>query len=207
MSTAIEIRDRNLSQQILPWYRYAWPWFLISFPLTSVILGIGMFYLALQTNNSLVVDDYYKQGKAINQRIEKDQQASLLGLAATLTPGQEGLLIELNRHLPAGLPAELQARAMTLQEIFVPPMALSLRWVHVTQAKLDGSARAVSIGGGRYIVSGLNLPETGHYRLHIQPETEASWRIVGPSQDFMSSRSIQVNATSADQIFNSSQWQ
>lgn len=57
----------TITTDIKPWYRYGWPWFLMSFPAMAVVLGFHLLYLAMNTNNSLVVDDYYKQGKGINQ--------------------------------------------------------------------------------------------------------------------------------------------
>ena len=127
MSTAINTPIDDSDLQTKPWYRYGWPWFLISFPLISVLLGIMMVYLALTTNNALVVDDYYAEGKGINLRIERDRSASLLGLGATLTGTEEGLLLDLSRKMPA-LPEQLLAEATAMEAGFHWPTAMEMQW-------------------------------------------------------------------------------
>jgi len=52
---------------IQPWYKQFWPWFLISLPVTVMIVCGVIIYLSIsQGNFSMVVDDYYKRGKTIN---------------------------------------------------------------------------------------------------------------------------------------------
>lgn len=72
-----------------PWYKQFWPWFIIAIPGASVIMGISLVYVATQNKVSLVKDDYYKEGKAINQRIDKLVKARQLGLTATLSFSRE----------------------------------------------------------------------------------------------------------------------
>ena len=72
-----------------PWYKQLWPWIIIAIPGTSVIMGIALVYVATQNKVSLVKDDYYKDGKAINQRIDKLIRARELGLTATLSFSRE----------------------------------------------------------------------------------------------------------------------
>ncbi len=48
----------------VPWYRYKLVWMIIAIPAASVIAGINMIYLAVNTDDGLVVDDYYKEGMA-----------------------------------------------------------------------------------------------------------------------------------------------
>lgn len=67
-----------------PWYKQFWPWFLIALPSTSVVLGIMLVVIAANTDDSLVIDDYYKEGKAINAKLDKVIKARELGIAAEL---------------------------------------------------------------------------------------------------------------------------
>lgn len=53
------------------WYKQFWPWFLITIPVVSIILSVTMLNLAINTENSMVVDDYYKEGKGINLQLER----------------------------------------------------------------------------------------------------------------------------------------
>lgn len=68
-----------------PWYRQFWPWFLIAIPLSSVIMGVVMITLAVNGKDSLVRDDWYKDGMAINQRLDKRNLARQLGIKASIT--------------------------------------------------------------------------------------------------------------------------
>ena len=60
--------QQTAAEKFRPWYQQAWPWFLISLPASAVIGGIITLMLAVNSPNALVVDDYYKEGLAINQR-------------------------------------------------------------------------------------------------------------------------------------------
>jgi hypothetical protein len=58
-----------------PWYRQFWPWFLIALPATSVVAGLTTLAIAIRNQDSLVRDDWYKDGKAINQSLARDAEA------------------------------------------------------------------------------------------------------------------------------------
>lgn len=68
-----------------PWYRHRWPWILISVPAASVVLGIILITTAFNNPAILVVDNYYSEGRAINQSLELDHRAQALGLTADIT--------------------------------------------------------------------------------------------------------------------------
>ncbi len=68
-----------------PWFRQFWPWFLIAIPLSSVVMGIVMIKLAMGGKDSLVRQEWYKDGLAINQRVDKQLKAQELGIQASLT--------------------------------------------------------------------------------------------------------------------------
>lgn len=182
----------DTSRDNKPWYKQAWPWFIISIPATSVVLGLNLLYLASTTNNSLVVDDYYKQGKAINQRIERDHHANQLGLSAFINGSEEGILLQLEKDVvDAGSP-------------FVWPDTLSMRWIHVTQAHRDGATLLQHIGQGRYLAQSVHLPVDGRWRVHVQPAVEsqrvssnepsagAYWRLVSEQISFMVNPEIEI---------------
>jgi hypothetical protein len=67
-----------------PWFRQPLVWMLIAIPGSAVVFGIYMIYLAISTADGLVVDDYYKEGLAINQQIARDARAAELALAAEI---------------------------------------------------------------------------------------------------------------------------
>lgn len=83
-----------------PWYREPYVWLLITFPLAAVIGGIITIMLAVQSDDGLVVDDYYKKGLEINRTLERDRQAKLLGLDLSIQYGTD--LPEVRVFLIAG---------------------------------------------------------------------------------------------------------
>lgn len=61
-----------------PWYKEPYVWMLIGIPLTSVIVGIFFISQAVSTKDTLVRDNYYKDGLAINQEMQWDKKAESL---------------------------------------------------------------------------------------------------------------------------------
>ena len=73
------------------WYQQFWPWFLIVLPLCAVAASLYTFYLASSGADSMVVDDYYKKGRAYNKDLTEIKRAADLKILATLTY-QEGVV-------------------------------------------------------------------------------------------------------------------
>lgn len=67
-----------------PWYRYWLVWMMLSIPFSAVIMGVVMMTLAIETDDGLVADDYYKQGLGINQVISRDKKSAELGITAQI---------------------------------------------------------------------------------------------------------------------------
>ena len=67
-----------------PWYKQFWPWFIIFFPASAVVAGLITVYIAFDNADSLVVDDYYKAGLAINVQFQQQKNAASYGYAAIL---------------------------------------------------------------------------------------------------------------------------
>ncbi|MBS3796907.1 FixH family protein [Pseudoalteromonas sp. BDTF-M6] len=67
-----------------PWYKQFWPWFLLFFPLATIIACVGLITLAVGNGPDMVVDDYYKKGKAINLELTKFDKAKALYLHGDL---------------------------------------------------------------------------------------------------------------------------
>ncbi len=97
------------TQDSLPWYRYPFVWFALSIPLSAVIAGIGMIYLAVSTDDGLVADDYYKKGLAINRSIKRERFAADMGISADFEYDSElqRVLLQLNRGQLADYPQTL----------------------------------------------------------------------------------------------------
>ena len=50
-----------------PWYREFYVWLVIFFPVLAIVAGFYTLKLAIESDDGLVEDDYYKQGIEINR--------------------------------------------------------------------------------------------------------------------------------------------
>ena len=66
----------------VPWYRHPWLWFVIAIPTVAVSLSLCFVYLAVVNRDTVVRDDWYEDGKTINNSFTRDEAALKLGLAA-----------------------------------------------------------------------------------------------------------------------------
>lgn len=66
---------------VQPWYRHRWPWFIMLGPAAVMLATAVTVWFALRTPDAMVVDDYYKQGKAINQDLRRDRVATGMRMA------------------------------------------------------------------------------------------------------------------------------
>ena len=67
-----------------PWYAQRWPWLLMLGPAIVLVAGAITSYLAWTRQDAMVVDDYYKRGKAINQDLRRDKVATAQQLLVEL---------------------------------------------------------------------------------------------------------------------------
>ena len=69
---------------VKPWYKEFWPWFIIVLLGSVVTASLITVSIAFDQADDLVIDDYYKVGLAINQRIEERDTAERLGINAAI---------------------------------------------------------------------------------------------------------------------------
>src|SRR5690606_40588430 len=70
---------------IPPWYKQFWPWFLIGILVFAVVIGLGLVYVSLLNPDSMVRDNYYKEGRASNMHMGRDHRARELNLSASFS--------------------------------------------------------------------------------------------------------------------------
>ncbi len=142
-----------------PWYRQAWPWFLIALPASAVFGGIATLILAVESPHALVVDDYYKEGLAINRQLHRQDVARAIMLTGLLRSDGRQLSLELASSTP------LDDNSVTLQ------------FIHATRARLDQEVVLQRRSDGRYYAA---LPElaAGAWNLRLQSR-DGRWEIGG----------------------------
>ena len=107
---------------MLPWYRQFWPWFLILLPGTAVVASLYTLIIANQYADDLVVDEYYKEGLAINRQLKRQNEARVLELKATFTSQQRQLDIQLEGPIEASQLRLLLSHAMESDQDFAVPV-------------------------------------------------------------------------------------
>jgi uncharacterized protein len=78
------IRSGMAASAARPWYMHRWPWLIMLGPAIVVIAGVHTAWVAFTQQDALVVDDYYKEGKVINQDLSRDRIAADMRLQAGL---------------------------------------------------------------------------------------------------------------------------
>jgi uncharacterized protein len=147
-----------------PWYKHRWVWFIIAIPATSIVLGFSLLWISIKNADSLVADDYYREGRAINQRLEKDQAAAARGIsidAAIYAQPNGSRRIEARFSANPGTPS---------------PELLRVRMSHPTFNERDVLLTLVKSNKASLYVT--EVPELSSGRWYVMIEDENSqWRI------------------------------
>jgi hypothetical protein len=152
----------NTQKLKTPWYREPWVWLMIAFPLSAVIGGMITIYLAVTTSDGLVVDDYYKRGKAINRDLARDAAAARYQLRASVD-------IDLRDNR---MQLRLESTTAAL------PKALTFSLMHPTQAGYDQVILLRHAGDGVYYG---DIDEVARGNWYLQLEAD-DWRLSGSMQ-------------------------
>lgn len=98
-------------EQVKAWYKQFWPWFLIALPGSVVIASIATIILAVSHPDSVVVDDYYKAGLAINRDLSREQLAMQLDIKSQMHISDHQVKLTINASR-GELPSRLLLRFM-----------------------------------------------------------------------------------------------
>lgn len=146
-----------------PWYKEPWPWLLMVGPFAVIIAGVVTVWLAIRSYDGLVADDYYKQGLAINQRLQRDHKAGELGLRGEL--------------MRSGMQLRVLLRGSDQSKL---PTTLSLRIMHPTRAGMDQSL--ILKGDGQGVFGGkLDADISGRWNAVLE-DASGQWRLHGSWQ-------------------------
>lgn len=171
---------------VSPWYKQFWAWFVLAPLIVVVIVGGIMLTIAYHYADDVVTDNYYKEGRMINQRLEQDQQATQLGLFA-----------EVKFDFDSG---EAHIKLDTEKTGVLLPKKLLFLLNHPTSAVQDHILILTEWGAGRYRV---DLEERLDYRWYVvlMPALEtdqtnynqAAWRLTGEI-DFRQSATVSLHS-------------
>lgn len=144
---------------VKPWYRHRWPWFIMLGPAAVMVATAVTVWLAVQQPDAMVVDDYYKQGKAINQDLRRDRAATALQLA-----------LDARFDAQAGT---LSGRLLGFGRPMLAPFRIHL--AHPTQPQKDVTLEVRPDDYGNFTVHATGLEPT-HWQVVVEGEGR-EWRL------------------------------
>ena len=169
------------------WYKEFWAWFVLAPLIFVIMVSIYTVSLAVRYADDRVIDNYYKHGRTINNRMDEDLAAANMNLKAQLIFEQSisELAITLNND----------------NQIF--PDAIELEFSHPSDQSLDHSVSLKHIAKGRYQAE-LDRELTYRWYLRLRPvvatevasKTASSsdpWRLRGEI-DFLQQSSVTLSA-------------
>lgn len=150
----------NEDVPVAPWYRQPWFWFLTIAPLSAITFSMFMLVVAVNMDDTMVSDDYSKEGRGINLEIARDQSAADLGLNADMAfEGRAILLTVTTEQGPADFPY------------------LVLNLFHPTLAQNDRTVQFRNDGNGHYTGTLLDDIDGRWYYDLRGPDNQ--WRLKG----------------------------
>lgn len=147
------------------WYKNPWVWLVIFFPVLAVVAGIATVIITSQNQPDMVVDDYYKKGKGINQELTLYNKAKEQGIELSLKVNGDLIEVKSNKSQPA----------------------LKIQMIHSTLSKLD-FAMVLTPNALGSLSGTAEFELTGKWQAVIMPMDE-SWKVKHtvalPSQDWL----------------------
>ncbi|MFT7687297.1 MAG: hypothetical protein ACI9FB_002649 [Candidatus Azotimanducaceae bacterium] len=175
METVDKIELNQKMEEVKDQGRNYWPVLLIAIPFAAVLFGIFMISTTLYFPDDLVVDNYYKDGMAINTFLEQDELAEEMDISVSL--------ISLNDNQ-----LELNVRN-------VKDSAIGMSLFHVTDQSADIAMILVPEEGEVYSVNNeaLNiLSQEGVWYIELNG-TDRAWRVKQRIETPMRSLEIKAN--------------
>ncbi|MBQ4809887.1 FixH family protein [Pseudoalteromonas luteoviolacea] len=140
-----------------PWYKNFWPWFLMFFPLVTIIACVILVTVAVGNGPDMVVDDYYKKGKAINLELSKFNKAKALYLHGDLRIENDRVSFNFTK----GDHSKVNA--------------LKVSFYHRTIKEYDFSLTLLANASGAF-TGLLEEPHQGAFTVFIEP-MDGSWKM------------------------------
>lgn len=131
----------------------------MALPLAAVIGSLVTAWIAAKDPDPLVTEDYYKEGLAIHQVVEREAKAAELGLEAVLSAGGGQVALHLD--------GRIVAKPATLRLFLTHPTRAGQDMVLTMHPDQDGLYRAT-----------LPALSAGKRHVSVEPE-DRGWRLTG----------------------------
>jgi len=123
-------------------------------PATAVVAGLVTFWLAVRSEDGLVIDDYYKVGLAINETLDRAETAARLGISAEIELEHDRAHVRL-AGVGQGVP--------------------TLQFAHPTRSGMDQRVKLTPVGRGAFEAR-LEPLEAGRWHVVLE---QKDWRLAG----------------------------
>ena len=140
-----------------PWYKHFWVWWLIGAKVAVISACIATAILIYKNPASMVIDDYYNEGRAINLQLTREARAIELGIAFEANIDGDELAFRFTDFEP-------EQRT-----------ALHVVFYHPTLDAKDMEMRVPHTGEGWYRTT-LPREISGNWRIIIEP-LDKEWRV------------------------------
>ena len=140
------------------WHQEPIAWLVFGLPAVAVVASFITLAIAIKGSDSLVVDDYYKQGLEINEVLIREDHAKAAALAFTSTFSADGVL----------------TLSFTAQPAFPYPDQIDLQLNHATRDDVDRKLPMIHAGNGVYVAK-ISKLEAGPW--YVDAST-SQWRVV-----------------------------
>lgn len=143
-------------------FRNIYLWLVIGIPLAAVAFSLQFVWIAFTNQDALVKDDWYQDGKTVNQSFARDDRAAVMGLVADIRfddlTGE--VLLTLRSRAPVQAPT------------------LTLNFVHATREQQDQKLVLQRLMGNEYRGQ-LATPLAGTFQIELDG---GDWRLTGSRQ-------------------------
>jgi hypothetical protein len=140
------------------WYKEPYLWMLVGFPVSSILACMFLIYLAVGTKDTLVRDNYYKDGLAINQELAWDKKAANMDI-----------------RLEMSISGNKAALTITNSRIELPS-SLVLKLSHPTLQAQDRDSLLQRSGDGKTYQGFIENVTEGRFYLQVE-SLEQQWRV------------------------------
>lgn len=141
------------------WYKQPWLWFILSFPMAAIVIGLSMLYVGIVTYDGVVVDALQRDGRMMRVVDDQDRIAREQNLKAELTWSTDLLRVELS-GVVSGYPDNLD-----------------MHFVYPTRRNRDIYLVLTHQGRGIYSTP-LTEEIVGEYQVQLHPPLEQTqWRV------------------------------
>tara|TARA_R110000824_G_scaffold211728_2_gene397691 strand:- start:5788 stop:6312 length:525 start_codon:yes stop_codon:yes gene_type:complete len=157
------MNDSQHDEIIPPWYKQFWPWFIVGILVFAVVIGLGLLFIALANQDSMVRDNYYTEGRAINMHLGRDQMATQLALSSEFT------VDELTGEISLSIDGQLEPLPTDLQLDLISP----------SHAERDRTVLLKRISGNQY-AGQLPEPMQGRHYVDLSDPVkpgDTGWRL------------------------------